>query len=458
MARMAASLLQLLGIWLRRCISMLLYLLGCVPQHVAFVMDGNRRYAERRHIDKATGHTHGYGKMVDVIHWCIELGVKHITVYAFSIDNYKRSMEEVSALMHLAEEKYKELARDDGLAEREGIRMAIVGDLELPPPPVQGAAARLMRGTASLRLQRATLNVCFSYTSSEETVHAASQLQAAVRSGELLPSDVTPAALTGSLRTGPSSPPVDLLIRTSGETRLSDFLLWQASHAHLCYLPVLWPDLSYLDFAQCVLSYQRHAPHMAALRRTAEARLAEAGGAAGPAIATAEARAAAPEPAGPAALAAEAGQGPAGPSASTGRNGSHGAAGLRQRRFVAAAGEEDAGIRGGKALVDGSTESSPRDVLSGGGGSSGPSSARGSDGGGARVSGDGEPAASAGWGAQGLARGLLASWCGLGGRGGVGSGHGRAGGNQGGAGTRLASFFRRLEAAQMAWIASHADL
>ncbi|PNG99519.1 Dehydrodolichyl diphosphate synthase, partial [Tetrabaena socialis] len=167
---------------------------------------------------------------------------------------------------------------DNGLAEREGIRMRIVGDLALPPPAVQGAAARLMRKTGALPRQRATLNVCFSYTSSEETVTAVHELQAAVRSGRLLPYDVCAEALRGSLRTGPDCPPVDLLLRTSGETRLSDFALWQAEHAQLCYLPTLWPDLSYADFAGAVLSYQGAARALAALRRAAEARLRQAAG------------------------------------------------------------------------------------------------------------------------------------------------------------------------------------
>ncbi|GIM01891.1 hypothetical protein Vretimale_6674 [Volvox reticuliferus] len=215
-------------------------------------------------------------QMVDVIHWCIELGVKYITVYAFSIDNFKRSPDEVGALMRLAEEKYIELAQDNGLAAREGIQMHIVGDLELPPPAVQGAAARLMQATTALPRRLAALNVCFSYTASEESVTAVHEIQEAVRAGRLLPDDVTPEALTGALRTGPTCPPVDLLIRTSGETRLSDFLLWQAAHAHLCYLHTLWPDLSYWDFARCVLSYQRHARALAALRRRAAVRLAAA--------------------------------------------------------------------------------------------------------------------------------------------------------------------------------------
>ncbi|GIL50153.1 hypothetical protein Vafri_6288 [Volvox africanus] len=267
---------KFLNIWFRRAIYFLLSMLGPVPIHVAFVMDGNRRFAERNHVDKATGHTQGYGKMVDVIHWCIELGVKYITVYAFSIDNFKRSPDEVGTLMGLAEEKYIELAQDNGLAEREGIQMHIVGDLELPPPAVQGAAARLMQATAALPRRLAALNVCFSYTASEESVTAVHEIQDAVRAGRLRPDDVTSEVLTGALRTGPTCPPVDLLIRTSGETRLSDFLLWQAAHAHLCYLPTLWPDLSYWDFAWCVMSYQRHACVLAALRRRAAVRLAAA--------------------------------------------------------------------------------------------------------------------------------------------------------------------------------------
>ncbi|KAL6759386.1 putative undecaprenyl diphosphate synthase-domain-containing protein [Haematococcus lacustris] len=234
--------------WLRRGCALSL-LPGGVPQHVAFVMDGNRRFATKQHIDKAAGHSQGYSKMIDVIHWCLELGVGWISVYAFSIDNFKRSVDEVQALMTLAEQKFLELTREDGLAEREGVEIRILGDLQLAPPGVQGAAARLMAATAALPRKRAVLNICFSYTAGEEWVGALASVQAGQQSGLLQPQDVTQGLMLRCLRTE-ACPPVDLLIRTSGETRLSDFLLWQCAHAQLAFVETLWPDFSFLDFAR----------------------------------------------------------------------------------------------------------------------------------------------------------------------------------------------------------------
>ncbi|KAG2435494.1 hypothetical protein HYH02_011789 [Chlamydomonas schloesseri] len=436
-------------IWLRRALLFLLYLTGHVPEHVAFVMDGNRRYAERQHVDKATGHTHGYGKMVEVIHWCMELGVRHISVYAFSIDNFRRSTEEVTALMRLAENKYYELARDNGLAEREGIRMHIVGDLTLPPPSVQGAAARLMRNTAALRRQRATLNVCFSYTASEESVAAVAELQAAVRQGLLERGDVTPAALHGALRTRHDCPPVDLLVRTSGETRLSDFLLWQAAHAHLCYLPTLWPDLSVLDFARCVLSYQRQRPLQQSLRRKA----------AGAVAAEVVVPAAAPETTAVEAGAVTAG----GQRARTPLNPGGGEPGADKQNAPADAGVTSREQLGQRRRLASSNLPGPRADSSSnaaGAGSCSPGSS-----------------CSGGWGVRrhyarparptnsGASEGGSASPGppvadphGSRGHEARASVRGPSGESVGGAWGRLASFFDKLEDARLAWIASHVDL
>ncbi|KAG2438540.1 hypothetical protein HXX76_005091 [Chlamydomonas incerta] len=447
MARAAPGLLNACAraavTWLRRALLFLLYLTGHVPEHVAFVMDGNRRYAERQHVDKATGHTHGYGKMVEVIHWCMELGVRHVSVYAFSIDNFRRSAEEVTALMRLAEDKYGELARDNGLAEREGIRMHIVGDLTLPPPSVQGAAARLMRNTAALQRQRATLNVCFSYTASEESVAAVAELQAAVRQGLLQPGDVTPAALHGALRTRHDCPPVDLLVRTSGETRLSDFLLWQAAHAHLCYLPTLWPDLSVLDFARCVLSYQRQRPLQEALRQKAAAAVAAAAAAAPTAGAAAESAAGAG--AGPAAGAACVAATSSEPSAATEATACGQGAACAEEAAAAGPSGVQTGLprRGGGLRWRGGSSASA--------GSCPPQQAPGSNSDGAP--GPSSPRRSSCRGCQARSSSVPSAGAVSGGR-----GSGCSGGASEGPQWRLARFFDRLEKARLAWIASHVEL
>ena len=181
------SLISLILTWLRRLLGLLLFI-GKRPHHVAFIMDGNRRFASNKSIEKIQGHTQGYGKMIEAIRWCLELGVGHISVYgtlfsspqkslhsssqplslspAFSVDNFKRSPEEVSSLMVLAESKYKELAAENGLAEKESVEIRVIGDLSLAPPSVRSAAARMMKETSKIGAdkRRAVLNICFSYS------------------------------------------------------------------------------------------------------------------------------------------------------------------------------------------------------------------------------------------------------------------------------------------------------
>lgn len=252
---------EFVKLWIRRLLGLLLFI-GKRPRHIAFIMDGNRRFASKNSIEKIQGHTHGYGKMIEVIRWCLELGVSYISVYAFSVDNFKRSPEEVSSLMVLAESKYKELAAENGLAEREGVEIRVIGNLSLAPLSVQSAAARMMKETSKIGAEkrRAVLNICFSYSSQEEVSQAREAISEAVNEGRLLATDFCPRLLHGALRTGNDCPPVDLLIRTSGETRLSDFMAVQCRNAHLCFVNPYWPDFTYLDFVGCVLGYQRDHP------------------------------------------------------------------------------------------------------------------------------------------------------------------------------------------------------
>eukprot|EP00201_Polytomella_parva_P012276 CAMPEP_0175074108 /NCGR_PEP_ID=MMETSP0052_2-20121109/21071_1 /TAXON_ID=51329 ORGANISM="Polytomella parva, Strain SAG 63-3" /NCGR_SAMPLE_ID=MMETSP0052_2 /ASSEMBLY_ACC=CAM_ASM_000194 /LENGTH=281 /DNA_ID=CAMNT_0016342265 /DNA_START=157 /DNA_END=1002 /DNA_ORIENTATION=+ len=267
-------------------------------------MDGNRRYAKSHDQEAFRGHISGYKKLIETIHWCMDIGVEYISVFAFSIDNFKRSEDEVGSLMSLAEEKYIELAKDHGLADREGIRMLVIGDLNLAPEGVQVAAENLVAKTSSIRHRRATLNICFCYTSTEDLIQAVdlirSSLQKDLDSRSVLnlnfinnkldnPSDLSSSLsssnphpkvissvnisrLESAFRTH-DSPPIDLLIRTSGETRLSDFMTWQCSNAYVCILPALWPDLGLLDFYRCILEYQVHARNVQQIRDSAEKRI-----------------------------------------------------------------------------------------------------------------------------------------------------------------------------------------
>ena len=133
-----------------------------VPQHIAFIMDGNRRYAERKQLQTAQGHASGYQRLIQALEWCLDLGITCVSVYAFSIDNYKRSAEEVSTLMQLAEEKLAYMMQEHAVLERHQVQVRVIGDLALAPPAVRAAAAKIMDSTK--HHNKAILNICFSYT------------------------------------------------------------------------------------------------------------------------------------------------------------------------------------------------------------------------------------------------------------------------------------------------------
>ncbi|KAL3895599.1 MAG: hypothetical protein SGPRY_013474, partial [Prymnesium sp.] len=201
---------------------------GAMPKHVGFIMDGNRRFARDRGVEVAEGHRRGYGKLEEALRWCCELGVKAVTVYAFSIQNFKRSCEEVEALMALCEEKLQYMCGEDSVIQQQGVRVRVVGDLSLVSQSLRQKMHAVMKDTQGN--SRHALTICFAYTSRNEMAAAARRLGAACADGKLQPGDVSEELLERCLYTSPPGcPPVDLIVRTSGEKRLSDFLLWQSS-------------------------------------------------------------------------------------------------------------------------------------------------------------------------------------------------------------------------------------
>ena len=200
--------------WQRLVISVLKG--GPVPRHIAFIMDGNRRYAREHGIEVAEGHRMGYSKLEEALRWCAELGVSAVTVYAFSIENFKRTSREVDDIMSLSKAKLHGMAAEDSIIQQQGIRVRIVGDLSRVSASLRAEMQHVMQMTQTN--QRATLNVCFSYTSRNEIATASEQLAAACTQGKLEPGDVSEHLLERCLLTSPACcPPVDLLVRTSGE-------------------------------------------------------------------------------------------------------------------------------------------------------------------------------------------------------------------------------------------------
>ncbi|XP_022081712.1 dehydrodolichyl diphosphate synthase complex subunit DHDDS-like [Acanthaster planci] len=236
---------------------------GPVPKHIAFIMDGNRRFAKKASVEKAEGHRRGFDKMAEMLQWCLDLDIKEVTVYAFSTENFKRSREEVNGLMELARQKFARLLQEKEQLMKHGVCIRVLGELHLLPKDVQEAVAEAMY--FSRNNTNAILNVCLAYTSRNEITNAMKEMAVGVEEGFLRPSDISEELLERCLYTS-HSPDPDLLVRTSGEVRLSDFLLWQSNYSVLSFVDVLWPEFTIWHFYSAVLHYQRNHASVTAAR------------------------------------------------------------------------------------------------------------------------------------------------------------------------------------------------
>jgi undecaprenyl diphosphate synthase len=221
-----------------------------LPRHVAIIMDGNGRWAKRRGLPRIEGHRKGADSVRDVVRASRELGLKALTLYAFSSQNWERPMEEVRALM--------ELLRDYLIEERaeimdNEIRLATIGDRSRLPEFVRDPLEALIRDSADNN--KMTLCLALSYGGRESIVAAARRLAEAVVRGELHPSDIDAHNFAEELSTR-ILPELDLVIRTSGEQRLSNFLLWEAAYAELFFTDTLWPDFSRATLYQAIEVFQ----------------------------------------------------------------------------------------------------------------------------------------------------------------------------------------------------------
>ena len=224
---------------------------GSIPAHIAIIMDGNGRWARGRALPRPLGHHAGMRAVREVIQGALDAGVGVLTLFAFSQENWQRPAFEVDALMGLLEEY---IAREvDILCER-GVTVRALGDLERLTPAARKAVDRVVERTAPGRAL--ALNLCISYSARAEIARAARQLADDAAAGRLDPGAIDEAAVAGRLYTAPWPDP-DLLIRTSGEMRISNFLLWQLAYAELYVTPVLWPDFTRRHLFEAILDFQR---------------------------------------------------------------------------------------------------------------------------------------------------------------------------------------------------------
>jgi undecaprenyl diphosphate synthase len=219
---------------------------GPVPRHVAIIMDGNGRWAEKRGLPRVAGHRAGAEALRRTLKAAVRHGVEVVTVYAFSSENWRRSDQEIADLTGLMRFY---LDREFAEIHREGVRLQIIGDVEAFGPDL---TKRLMAAVEQTKgNSRLTLVVALNYGSRAEIATAARRLAEQAKAGAIDPSEIDEAALAAQLSTA-SLPDPDLLIRTSGEIRLSNFLLWQSAYAELMFVETLWPDFDEQVFAEAL--------------------------------------------------------------------------------------------------------------------------------------------------------------------------------------------------------------
>ncbi|MFA5516968.1 MAG: isoprenyl transferase [Desulfuromonadales bacterium] len=209
-----------------------------IPRHLAIIMDGNGRWAEKRQLPRILGHHRGVETVQSVVKECRSLGIQYLTLYAFSSENWRRPDTEVSALMDLLS-RYLQSELKTMLAR--GIRLKFIGEIDRLPAPVKYVLEETVARTADNR--EMTLTLALSYGARDELVRAARRMAGAVQAGRLAPSAINDDLFTSFLDTA-GCPDPDLLIRTSGEMRISNFLLWQLAYTEMYFTEVLWPDFN----------------------------------------------------------------------------------------------------------------------------------------------------------------------------------------------------------------------
>ena len=224
---------------------------GDIPTHVAIIMDGNGRWARERGLPRYLGHHEGMKAVRDTVEGAIATGIRILTLFAFSTENWNRPAQEVSALMGLLQ-LYARKERQE--LTRQGVEVHVLGELDRVDEATRDAVDTIVDGTrggAALRL-----NLMISYGGREELVRSARVLSEQVRRGEIDPDDIDEQRLEATLFTA-GLPNPDLLIRTSGEYRISNFMLWQLAYTELHITPVFWPDFDREQLYDAVLDYQR---------------------------------------------------------------------------------------------------------------------------------------------------------------------------------------------------------
>ena len=225
------------------------------PKHIAIIMDGNRRFARELGLGTGDGHQKGRNKLEELLNWGLEVGVEILTVYAFSSENFTRNDEELVELMKLFEENFYKVG-DDERVHKHQIRIRALGMLTMLPKEVQKAIAYAEEKTKNY--SKYQFNLAVAYSGREEIIQAIKEIATQVKDGQMQVEDINQKAFSKFLYTA-DLPDPDLILRTSGEVRVSNFLLWQLAYSELYFVDVYWPGFRKIDFLRAIRSYQQRA-------------------------------------------------------------------------------------------------------------------------------------------------------------------------------------------------------
>lgn len=228
---------------------------GRMPEHIAIILDGNRRWASERSLASWVGHMQGAERVGQLLDWCLDLGVKCVTLYSFSTENFERPPKEVDEILRIVEGKLREILTDERIHKNK-IRVKVIGRIGLLPKGLQELIREVEEATQVYDNQ--FLTVALAYGGRAEIVDAAKEIAEKVKLGELPVEKIDESVFEKFLYTAyMPKPDPDLIIRTSGEERLSGFLLWQSAYSELCFLEAYWPDFRRIDLLRAVRTYQQ---------------------------------------------------------------------------------------------------------------------------------------------------------------------------------------------------------
>jgi len=228
---------------------------GVKLEHIAIILDGNRRWAASRSLEPWDGHFYGADKTEQLLRWCLKLDVKSVTLYAFSTENFNRPSKEVKEIMNIFEDKLREISQNEDVHEHK-VRVKAIGRVNLLSKRLQELIHDVE--SATKEYDEHFLNVALAYGGRAEIVDAARKIARKVLEGEMIPDDIEEDVFEKFLYTShmPKQDP-DLIIRTSGEERLSGFLLYQSAYSELCFLDVYWPEFRWIDLLRAIRTYQK---------------------------------------------------------------------------------------------------------------------------------------------------------------------------------------------------------